>query len=77
MIEALFQADKQQSDGNRVRVWSPDMLSGRMFVQFVELCYYEYFANKIRLLKKELKSHEASGLFRSEEFQRVKKLRSW
>ena len=76
-IEELFQADKQQADGNRVRVWTPDTLRGRMFVQFVELCYYEYFADKIRRLKKNLKSKEVSGILGSEELQQVKKLRSW
>lgn len=76
-IEDLFQADKQKADGSRVRVWTPDTLRGRMFVQFVELCYYEYFANKIRELKKELRSQESSGLLGSEELKQVKKLRSW
>ena len=55
----------------------PDTLRGRVFVQFVELCYYEYFVNKIRELKKELGSQESSGLLGSEELKQVKKLRSW
>ena len=76
-IEDFFQADKQQADGTRVRVWTPDTLRGRMFVQFVELCYHEYFANKIRLLKKDLKSKEVSGTLRSDDLEQIKKLRSW
>ncbi|MBR1442395.1 MAG: transposase, partial [Firmicutes bacterium] len=53
-IESFFEADKQHADGNRVRVWDADTLRGRMFVQFVSLCYYEYFSEEIRKLKKHL-----------------------
>ena len=67
VIEDLFQADKQQADGSRVRVWTPDTLRGRMFVQFVELCYYEYFADRIRQLKDDLRSQESDESFSSEE----------
>ena len=51
-IESFFEADKQHVDGTRVRVWDTDTLRGRMFVQFVSLCYYEYFSEEIRKLKK-------------------------
>ena len=76
-IEDLFQSVKQQADGSRVRVWTPDTLRGRMFVQFVELCYYEYFADKLRQLKKELRAQESSGLLVGEELKLVRKLRNW
>ena len=35
-------------------VWNMDTLRGRMFVQFVALCYYEYLSNEIRNLKSTL-----------------------
>ena len=35
----------------RVRVWDPDTLRGRMFVQFVALCYYEYLSEQVRKMK--------------------------
>jgi hypothetical protein len=41
-------------DGTRVRVWDADTLRGRMFVQFVGLCYYEYISEEIRKIKKSL-----------------------
>jgi hypothetical protein len=41
-IESFFESMKQRADGTRVRVWDTDTLRGRMFVQFVALCYYEY-----------------------------------
>ena len=53
-IESFFQAEKQRADGARPRVWNTDTLRGRMFVQFVALCYYEYLIDKVRILKQEL-----------------------
>ena len=50
-IESFFESDKQRADGSRTRVWGSDTLRGRMFVQFVALCYYEYFSNQLRLIK--------------------------
>jgi hypothetical protein len=35
----------------RVSVWDPDTLRGRMFVQFVSLCYYEYLSEQVRKMK--------------------------
>jgi hypothetical protein len=53
-IESYFETMKQCADGTRIRVWDTDTLRGRMFVQFVSLCYYEYFSNEIRNMKKTL-----------------------
>jgi len=50
-IESFFETEKQHADGTRTRVWDTDTLRGRMFVQFVALCYYEYYSNEIRKLK--------------------------
>jgi transposase len=51
-IESYFQSMKRRADGIRVRVWDTDTLRGRMFVQFIALCYYEYLSNEIRNMKK-------------------------
>ena len=53
-IESFFEAEKQHADGTRTRVWYTDTLRGRMFIQFVSLCYYEYFSEEIRRLKNSL-----------------------
>ena len=53
-IESFFESMKQRADGTRVRVWDSDTLRGRMFVQFVSLCYYEYLCNEIRNIKQSL-----------------------
>jgi hypothetical protein len=53
-IESYFETMKRRADGTRVRVWDTDTLRGRMFVQFVALCYYEYLSNEIRNMKKSL-----------------------
>jgi hypothetical protein len=50
-IEGYFRAAKQNADSTRVRVWDSDTLIGRMFVQFVSLCYYEYLSEEVRKLK--------------------------
>jgi hypothetical protein len=50
-IEGYFRAAKQKADSTRVRVWDADTLRGRMFVQFVSLCYYEHLSEEIRKMK--------------------------
>ena len=70
-------AEKQHADGTRTRVWNADTLRGRMFVQFVSLCYYEYFSEKIRKLKTSLESEIKSGSLRSKELKTAKKLKAW
>ena len=66
-IESFFEAEKQHADGTRPRVWNTDTLRGRMFVQFVALCYYEYYSNEIRKLRQLLgkpngePSHDTKG----------------
>lgn len=50
-IESYFETMKQRVDGTRVRVWDTDTLRGRMFVQFIALCYYEYISNEIHNMK--------------------------
>ena len=78
LIESFFESEKQRPDGNRPREWSSDVLRGRMFVQFVALCYFEYFHQKIVRLKSELgkpdgiPEHDCATNIAMEE-----KLKSW
>ena len=53
-IESFFESGKQRADGTRTRVRSTDALRGRLFVQFVSLCYYEYLSEAIRSIKQSL-----------------------
>ena len=76
-IESFFKAEKQHADGARARVWDTDTLRGRMFVQFVSLCYYEYFSEEIRKLKKLLESEINNGNLNSTDLKTTKKLNSW
>ena len=77
-IESFFEAEKQHADGTRTRVWHTDTLRGRMFVQFVSLCYYEYLNEEIRKLKISLgketgeKAHDTKDNIRREH-----ELKSW
>lgn len=50
-IEEAFKVQKDRLDGTRVRVWDPDRLRGRMFVQFIALGYYCYFLNRLKELE--------------------------
>lgn len=76
-IESFFEAEKQHADGIRARAWYTDTLRGRMFVQFISLCYYEYFSEEIRKLKVVLDSEINSGDLKSESLKTTKKLRTW
>jgi transposase len=77
-IESYFESMKQRADGTRVRVWDADTLRGRMFVQFIALCYYEYLNYEIRNVKKSLgvkngdPKHDVESNLSLE-----KKLKSW
>lgn len=53
-VEENFRMEKQYIDGNRTRVWYPESLNGRLFCQFVTLCYHEYLHKAISDLKGEL-----------------------
>ena len=77
-IESFFESMKRCADGSRVRVWGADTLRGRMFVQFIALCYYEYLSNEIRNMKAVLgekngnPEHDTSDVLKLE-----KRLKSW
>lgn len=63
-IEFFFEAGKQKKDGARTRVWSSGCLMGRMFVQFLALCYYEYLNEQLRQLKQSLVSDYLFSLYK-------------
>ena len=77
-IESYFESMKRRADGTRARVWDTDTLRGRMFVQFVALCYYEYLGNEIRNVKQPLgikngdPKHDTEAVLKLE-----RKLKSW
>ena len=50
-VESCFHNLKRRTDGEKPRVWSADALRGRLFTQFVALCYYEYLSEEIRKMK--------------------------
>ena len=77
-IEFFFESGKQRADGSRTRVWSSDALMGRMFVQFVALCYYEYLSEQIREMKLTLAVENGDPVHDSRENMKVEsKLKSW
>lgn len=53
-IENFFEEYKQRIGGKKYRVWDDLTLDGKKLVQFVALCYYEYFSNEISQLKNSL-----------------------
>ena len=77
-IEFFFESGKQRADGRRTRVWSSECLMGRMFVQFVALCYYEYLSEQLRRIKQTLASEIADSENEAAEvLKSKKKLLSW
>ena len=77
-IEFFFESGKQRADGSRTRVWSSECLMGRMFVQFVALCYYEYLSEQLRQIKQALASEIAKPQNETAETLKHKeKLLSW
>jgi hypothetical protein len=77
-IESFFEAAKQHADGTRIRVWNTDTLRGRMFVQFVSLCYYEYLNEEIRKLRNDLGVETGDEIHDiKDNLKREQKLRSW
>ena len=48
-----------------------------MFVQFVALCYYEYFGEEIRKLKRQLESEIHGGQLNSTDLKVTRKLNTW
>ena len=77
-IEFFFESGKQRADGSRTRVWSSECLMGRMFVQFVALCYYEYLSEQLRQMKQSLTAEIADPENETAEtLKQKKRLLSW
>ena len=77
-IEAFFRGDKQMADGLRPRVWDADTLRGRMFVQFVAMCYYEYFSEELRQIKLTLGTTTGDGKHDTKVvLEAERKLKAW
>lgn len=76
-IEFFFESGKQKADGSRTGVWSSECLMGRMFVQFVSLCYYEYLSEQLRRMKQSLAAETASEDDTAQVRNTKKKLLSW
>ena len=77
-IEACFRSAKQNVDSARIRVWDADTLRGRMFVQFVALCYYEFLSEKVRRIKLELGKADDESVQKPKQLIKLeKKLLSW
>ncbi len=77
-IEFFFESGKQRADGSRTRVWSSENLMGRMFVQFIALCYYEYLSEQIRQLKMSLgKENGEPAHDNKDTLNRENKLKTW
>ena len=53
-IEDFFEEYKQRIGGRKHRVWDDLTLDGKKLVQFVALCYYEYFSGEINRMKNTL-----------------------
>jgi transposase len=78
LIESFFESMKQHADGARLRVWDADTLRGRLFVQFVSLCYYEYLSEEIRKLKNSLAKPNGDPEHDSKKsLELEKKLKAW
>lgn len=77
-IEFFFESGKQRADGSRTRVWSSESLMGRMFVQFVALCYYEYLSEQVRQLKLSLGRENGDPAHDNKDtLDREDRLKSW
>ncbi len=77
-IEAFFRGEKQMADGLRPRVWNADSLRGRMFVQFVAMCYYEYLSEQLRQVKMTLGIENGDGKHDTKAvLEAERKLKSW
>ena len=77
-VENHFRLSKQSADGTRLRVWDADVLRGRMFVQFVALCYYDFLAEEVRKFKSVL-GIECDGASRKtkKQIDLERKLKCW
>lgn len=77
-IELFFKNEKYIANGKRPRVWDSFVLRGKIFVQFVALCYYEYYRKIVKSIISTLgvpngdKQHDSKNNISKE-----LKLKSW
>ena len=77
-VESCFRDLKRRADGERPRVWGADALRGRLFTQFVALCYHEYLSEAIRKMKLTLGKGNGDPLHDTKKnLDLEKKLRHW
>ena len=77
-VESCFRDLKCRTDGERPRVWNADALRGRLFTQFVALCYYEYLSEEIRKMKLTLGNSNGDSLHDTKKnLDLEKKLKHW
>ncbi len=53
-VKDFFQEEKEILNGKRLPVWTRETKQGRLFVQFVALCYQDYYMEKVAEMKKTL-----------------------
>ena len=74
-IEELFADQKGTFDSRRPRVWYPDNLRGRQFVQFIGLGYYCFMTKKIKEVQQQLGKNKET---KSTKRQKLEKgLKKW
>jgi transposase len=77
-IESCFHDLKSRTDGGKPRVWGADALRGRLFTQFVALCYHEYLSEEIRKMKLALGVSNGDPLHDTKKAMDLeKKLKRW
>ncbi|MDR1135595.1 MAG: transposase, partial [Clostridiales Family XIII bacterium] len=77
-IESCFHDLKSRTDGGKPRVWGADALRGRLFTQFVALCYHEYLSEEIRKMKLTLGVSNGDPLHDTKKVMDLeKKLKRW
>lgn len=74
-IEEHFGMDKRGFDGRRPRLWHPDALRGRQFVQFVGLGYLSRFMRKVEEIEDGLAKDPES--MTKEQYKLEKSLKRW
>lgn len=47
-VETFFRSNENVMDGKKLRVWSDAHMRGRMLVNFIALCYCEYYSEAVR-----------------------------
>lgn len=77
-VENCFRSAKQHTDSSLVRVWDADTLRGRMFIQFIALCYSEFLSEEVRRMKPGLgKASDESDQKSQQQINLERKLKAW